>query len=80
MPVPIPVLKVGFDNQNIKFFMIFSPPKTVFFLQIRRVPGQIPISEYSKKPVPATAPWRMRLRRIPWRLRLRQSTGSGETV
>jgi hypothetical protein len=39
MPVPIPGLKVGSDNQKVKFLTIFGRPKTGFFRRFRGVPG-----------------------------------------
>ena len=39
MPVPIPGLKVGSDNQKVKFLTIFGRPKTAIFRRFRSVPG-----------------------------------------
>ena len=39
MPVPIPGLKVGSDNQKVKFLTIFGRPKTGIFRRFRGVPG-----------------------------------------
>ena len=39
MPVPIPGLKVGSDNQKVKFLRIFVRPKTGIFRRFRGVPG-----------------------------------------
>ncbi len=41
MPVPIPGLKVGSDNQKVKFLTIFGRPKTGIF---RGVPGRAPLA------------------------------------
>jgi hypothetical protein len=42
MPVPIPGLKVGSDNQKAKFLTIFGRPKTGIFRRVRGVPGPGP--------------------------------------
>ena len=39
MPVPIPGLKAGSDNQKIEFLTIFGRPKTEISRRFRRVPG-----------------------------------------
>jgi hypothetical protein len=39
MPVPIPGLKVGSDNQKVKILTIFGRPKTGIFRRFRGVPG-----------------------------------------
>ena len=44
MPVPIPGLKVGSDNQKVKFLTIFGRPKTGIFPRFRGVPGRAPLA------------------------------------
>ena len=44
MPVPIPGLKVGSDNQKVKFLTIFGRPKTGIFREFRGVPGRAPLA------------------------------------
>ena len=39
MPVPIPGLKIGSDNQKVEFLTIFGRPKTGIFRRFRGVPG-----------------------------------------
>ena len=39
MPMPIPGLKVGSDNQKVKFLTIFGRPKTAIFERFRGVTG-----------------------------------------
>ena len=44
MPVPIPGLDVGSDNQNVKFLTIFGRPETKIFREFRGVPGRAPLA------------------------------------
>ncbi len=61
MPVPIPGLKVGSDNQKVKFLTIFGRPKTGIFRRFRGVlggPNPVDMDTLAaRKGVPRGVPW-----------------------